>query len=137
MTGTLTQTQLCQVAGVKQHGQLCPLHTTETKPETGRKLSSFPLVGCQRFRVYADWKADNAHSSNLQTDSDWEATLEYLEDGGSRQVESVPPLPEPLHPPARQVMCHDSLASPHVTCSKYRSTFAFAHLLWSTCFACN
>ena len=94
--------------------QLLSCMALENKTRNRSKLvSTSPLVRCQRLLVYADWKADNAHSSNLQADSDWEATLEYLEDGGSRQVESVPPLPEPLQPPARQVMCRDSLPATH------------------------
>ena len=58
-----------------------------------------------------DGRAGSAQSSNQQADSDWATTLEYLEDGGSGQADFVPPLPEPLSQPARQVICCDTLAS--------------------------
>lgn len=65
----------------------------------------------------ADQTVGSAHSSIHQADSDWTATLEYLEDGDGRQADSVPPLPEPLQPPYRQVIWHDSFVLTHLPCS--------------------
>ena len=102
--------------------------TKEEQQKAGGDGCCFSHVSVPRFCLCADRRAGSAHSSNQQADSDWAATLEYLEDGGSGQAESVPPLPEPLQPPARQVVCHDSLAATRLSCSICRDIFAFTHV---------
>ena len=83
---------------------------------------TFCISSIKMSFVCTDRRAAGAHSSNEQADSEWSATLEYLEDGGSRQAGSVPPLPEPLQPSGRQVMCCDRLAFRHLPCFHYATT---------------
>lgn len=63
----------------------------------------------------ADHRAGSAHSSNQQADSTSSSTQDYADQQRSTEAEAVPPLPEPMQAPVRQVMpceisaCHTCL----------------------------
>lgn len=61
--------------------------------------------------MHADQRAGSAHSSNQQAVSTRSSTQDYLEQERSTEADAVPPLPEPMQVPARQVMSCDNLAS--------------------------
>ena len=59
-------------------------------------------------RIHADQRAGSAQSSSQQAASTRSSTQDYPEQ--ERNTEAVPPLPEPLQAPARQVMPRQSSA---------------------------
>ena len=60
--------------------------------------------------ICADQRAGSANSSSQQADSTRHSTQDYPEQERSTEADTVPPLPEPMQAPARQVMPCDSSA---------------------------